>query len=143
MRQLADAAVAEASDQPFSWYVWEPRLRGKNADGEPSYSDELVPKHGTRREFMVELRAAIEAYLPHWWDNVMMQRGIKVYEAHKDGVTATLRSDYAAQIRTIRLHTATCASAETHNLCVTVLGHSPYDEVSVPRVILHPLTPSL
>ena len=87
MRQLADAAVAEASDQPFSWYVWEPRLRGKNADGEPSYSDELVPKQGTRRDFMVELRAAIEAYLPHWWDNVMMQRGTKVHEAHKDDVT--------------------------------------------------------
>ena len=119
----------EASSEPFSWEVWEPSLRGKNADGEPSYSDELVPKHGTRAEFMQELRQAIEAFLPHWWDHVMMQRGIKVHEAHKDSVTATIRSDYAAQIKTLRVHNSTCASPETHNLCVTVVGHSPYDEV--------------
>ena len=26
------------------------------------------------------------------------------------------------------VHSATCAHAETHNLCVTVVGHSPYEE---------------
>jgi hypothetical protein len=118
----------EADSQPFSWQTWEPRLRGKNADGEPTYADELVPKHGTRAEFMAELRRAIEVFMPHWWDHVMMQRGIKVHETHKDSVTATIRSDYAAQIKTIRVHSATCAHAETHNLCVTVVGHSPYEE---------------
>lgn len=34
----------EADSQPFSWQTWEPRLRGKNADGEPTYADELVPQ---------------------------------------------------------------------------------------------------
>ena len=117
----------EATDQPFSWQVWEPRLRGTNADGKASYSDELVPKHGTRAEFLGELRAALETYLPHFWDHVLMQRGIKVHEALKDSVTATIRSDYAAQIKTIRLHNATCATQETHNLCVTVVGCEPYE----------------
>ena len=64
--------------------------------------------------------------MPHFWDVVMTARGIKVHEAHKNDVTATIRSDYAAQIRTIRVHNATCATPETHNLCVTVVGHSPY-----------------
>ena len=118
----------EANDQPFSWYVWEPRLRGTNSEGKPSYSDELVPKHGTRAQFMMELRAALEIYLPHFWDHVLMQRGIKVHEALKDSITATIRSDYAAQIKTIRAHNATCASPETHNLCVTVVGGEPYEE---------------
>mmetsp|Transcript_25121 Transcript_25121/g.84671 ORF Transcript_25121/g.84671 Transcript_25121/m.84671 type:complete len:497 (+) Transcript_25121:2689-4179(+) len=77
---------------------------------------------------MGELRTALEAFLPHYWDHVMMQRGIKVHEALKDGTTATIRSDYAAQIKTIRAHGATCAHPETHNLCVTVVGHEPYEE---------------
>ena len=104
-------------------------MRGTNAEGKPSYSPELVPKHGTRKEFMAELRAAIEAFLPHFWDHVLMSRGIKVHKALKDGVTATFRSDYAAQIKTIRAHSATCAHPESHNLCITVVGHSPYEEV--------------
>ena len=111
------------------WQIWEPRLRGINAEGKPSYSPELVPKHGTRKEFMVELRTAIETFLPHFWDHVLMQRGITVHEALKDNVTATFRSDYAAQIKTIRVHNATCAHPESHNLCITVVGHSPYEEV--------------
>ena len=35
---------------------------------------------GTRLEFMQELCKAIEAFLPHFYDYVMMQRGIKVFE---------------------------------------------------------------
>jgi len=118
----------EASNEPFEWMAWEPRQRGTNADGEPSYSNELVPKRGTRREFMCFLRQALEAYLPHYWDLRMMQRGLLVFEQHKGPTTATIRSDYAAQIRTIRVRNATCATPETHNLCVTVVGHSPYWE---------------
>ena len=51
----------------------------------------------------------------------------QVHEVHKDCVTATIRSDYAAQIKTIRTFSATCARAETHNLCVTVVGREPYE----------------
>lgn len=109
--------------------VWEPRVRSTNAEGKPSYSDELVPKHGTRSQFMRELLAALEVYLPHFWDQVLMQRGIKVHEALIYSTTATIRSDYAAQIKTIRVYNATCASPETHNLCVTVVGCQPYDEM--------------
>ena len=68
----------EATDLPFQWETWQPRLRGTNKDGEPSYSDELCPKHGTRLEFMKELRTAIEVYMPHFYDYIMMCRGIKV-----------------------------------------------------------------
>lgn len=77
---------------------------------------------------MTELRKALEVYIPHFWDHVLLQRGIKVHETLKDMVTATIRSDYAAQIKTIRAHSATCATPESHNLCVTVVGHEPYDE---------------
>ena len=119
------------------WQVWEPRLRGINAEGKPSYSPELVPKHGTRKEFMVELRAAIETFLPHFWDHVLMQRAITVHEALKDNVTATFRSDYAAQIKTIRVHSATCAHPESRNLCITLVGHSPYEEVVQVKMPTH------
>lgn len=87
-----------------------------------------MPRYGTRAQFLRELRVALETYLPHFWDHVLMQRGIKVHEVHKDSVTATVRSDYAAQIKTIRAHNATCATSETLNLCVTVVGHEPYEE---------------
>ena len=63
---------------------------------------------------MAELRRAIEVFMPHWWDHVMMQRGIKVHETHKDGVTATIRSDYAAQIKTIPLNAATTTMLPPH-----------------------------
>lgn len=104
---------------------WTSCDAGTNAEGKPSYSNELVPKHGTRAQFMGELRAALEVFLPHYWDHVMMQRGIKVHEALKDSTTGTFRSDYAAQIKTIRAHNATCAHPESHNLCVTVVGGEP------------------
>lgn len=40
--------------------------------------------------------------------------------------TATVQSDYAAQIQTKRSHTATCARPERHNCLVTVVGYKPY-----------------
>ena len=48
----------EASDAPFTWHRWEPRLRGENVDDKGElkkfYSDEWVPYTGTRREFLAE-----------------------------------------------------------------------------------------
>lgn len=40
--------------------------------------------------------------------------------------TATVQSDYAAQIQTKRSHTATCARPERHNCLVMVVGYKPY-----------------
>ena len=58
----------------------------------------------------------------------MLQRGISCLEANKDNVTATRRADYAAQMKTLRFSTATCAHPETHNMLVTVMGFLPYNE---------------
>ena len=49
-------------------------------------------------------------------------------------MTATRRADYAAQIKTLRFSSATCAHPETHNMLVAVMGFSPYNEtVSVKK----------
>lgn len=118
----------ESSDAIFKWQVWAPQLRGTNEEGKQFYSPELIPKRGTRAEFIAEFRVGVEAMLPHLWRDKMLRRGLKVHEASKDADTATLWSDYAAQFETSRGHTATCATKERHNNCVTVAGHSPYTE---------------
>lgn len=99
------------------------QLRGTSAEGKPYYSDELVPEHGTRAEGMKALRENAAAYFPHIWKHVLLQRGIACHEANKDAVTATRRADYAAQIKTLRFSSATCAHPETHNMLVAVMGY--------------------
>ena len=47
--------------------------------------------------------------------------------------TTHVKSDYAANVETKRTHTATCASLERHCLEVTIVGFSPYQQVSRPR----------
>lgn len=51
----------EATDDEFTWWRWEPRLRCEKEDdkGETKkyYSDEWVPHKGTRREFLAECAA--------------------------------------------------------------------------------------
>ena len=80
------------------------------------------------------LRQNAAAYFPHIWKHILLQRGIACHEANKDDVTATRRADYAAQIKTLRFSSATCAHPETHNMLVAVMGFSPYNEtVSVKK----------
>eukprot|EP00966_Prymnesium_polylepis_P070424 1636662-Prymnesium_polylepis.1 len=41
----------------------------------------------------------------------------------------TVQSDYASQFETHRIHTATCAQPERHNLLVSIVGYKPYTEM--------------
>ena len=40
-----------------------------------------------------------------------------------------VQSDYASQFETHRIHTATCAQPERHNLLVSIVGYKPYTEM--------------
>ena len=44
-------------------------------------------------------------------------------------LTATVQSDYASQVEMQRIHTATCAQPERHNLLVCIVGYKPYTEM--------------
>ena len=44
-------------------------------------------------------------------------------------LTMTVQSDYASQFETHRIHTATCAQPERHNLLVSIVGYKPYTEM--------------
>jgi hypothetical protein len=44
-------------------------------------------------------------------------------------LTMTVQSDYASQFETHRIHTATCAQPERHNLLVSIVGCKPYTEM--------------
>ena len=115
----------EATDDNYTWWAWKPQLRGTSSEGKPYYSDEIVPVHGTRAQGLKVLRENATVYFPHIWKHVLLQRGIACHEANKDAVTATRRADYAAQIKTLRFSSATCAHPETHNMLVAVMGYLP------------------
>lgn len=212
-RRFGAACPIEASEDPYSWFVWEQRVRGQNSDGEPSYSPEFVPKHGTRKEFLAEFRSKLAQWIPHDWREKLGKQGLRVFEDRKSGrhlhaayekarkatllvnvlevvlrvnptlwhlgyttnatahaaevwipmqfrgtltalnriarldahstaaqltdaeeghnrarETATVQSDYAAQLETQRLYTATCASRERHNFLVVIVGYKPYKQ---------------
>lgn len=48
--------------------------------------------------------------------------------------TATIQSDYAAQLEVVRSHTATCARTEKHNFLVTIVGYKSYKEAANPTI---------
>lgn len=220
-RQFGLGCPIDVCDEPFTWHVWEQRVRGtRKDDGQPSYSPEFVPKHGTRREFLSEFRSRVAQWIPHQWRDRLGKQGLRVFEDRKSGRhlnyvcanaarakllsdalhlvakvnpqcchklhveehndsalaglltttevwamhsfantlaamsriaaldakvalklaidakevhasasrTATVQSDYAAQLETRREYTATCASRERHNFLVTIVGYKPYTQ---------------
>jgi hypothetical protein len=104
--------IEHSVSERMRWHVWEPRLRGTSKDGSDFYADELVPREGTRAQFMAEFRRAVEAYLPHIWEARLMLHSCRLVEERKNGTTATRHSDYAAQVPIVRASTATCQSKE-------------------------------
>lgn len=121
----ADCSI-ECTDDPFQWLEWKQQLRGSDHDGQPTYAPELVPIRGTRRQFLAHQRSAICAALPHRYNKKVLRRGLKMHEALKTDATATVWSDYGAQMETDRLYTQTCARRERHNNCPSVVGFAPY-----------------
>ena len=65
--------------------------------------------------------------MPHDWHDRVLRLGVKVHEAKKGVARATRWVDYAAQFETRRLHTATCALRERHNMEVALVGFLPYN----------------
>ena len=75
----------DASDDKFSWWVWEKQLRGTNEDGKPFYSLEWRTRHGTRKQFWAEFRPAVTTNLPHVWRDQMMSQGRRVLADRRSG----------------------------------------------------------
>jgi len=120
----------ETKLEVFWWKRWELRACGKNKEtGEPRYQMEFVPVSGTRPEFLAEFQSVFERWLPHiQLVRILSQTKKKQQELlvlSKDVKVGTSVSDYAAQLETQREHTATCATREKHNCCVTVIGYKP------------------
>ena len=130
----ADCPVECDASKDFRYQVWAAARRGADRETDAgkvtaSYSPELQPVNGTRASFMAMLRLAAAADMPHEYRDRMLRRALKIHEFKKGPKQATKWVDYAAQQETKRLHTATCALRERHNLEVALVGFSPYDHV--------------
>lgn len=84
-RVFGPICPTEATDDPFSWFTWEKRLRGVSDEGKEFYSLEWVPKHGTRKEFWDDLQHAVKENIPHRWREHVMRQGRRVFEDRKSG----------------------------------------------------------
>eukprot|EP00962_Isochrysis_galbana_P058384 scaffold31472_cov114-Isochrysis_galbana.AAC.1 len=69
----------------MTWWVWEMRQRGTNADGQPSLTPEFVPKHGKRSEFFAEFIPKVTAYLAHAWRDNISKHSIRIFEDRRSG----------------------------------------------------------
>lgn len=96
----------------ISYHAWQAMLRKRGEDGGPDYyAEELVPIRATRAQFITAFQGFVTTYLAHVWECRAMRQGLKMFEANKDGVTATKLTDYAAQVRARRC--ARCAPTPT------------------------------
>ena len=83
----------------ITYHAWQAMLRKRGEDDTPDhYAEELVPIRATRAQFMIAFRGFVTTYLAHVWEYRMMRQGLKMFEANKDGVTASKLTDYAAQV---------------------------------------------
>ena len=84
------------SDAEFIWQWWQKMLRNENKDREtddgkaakPSYSMELVPHRGTRREFMIDLFGRdghVRRWLPHVRRKRWCRQARRLLDDHKRG----------------------------------------------------------
>eukprot|EP00966_Prymnesium_polylepis_P275615 6368123-Prymnesium_polylepis.1 len=85
------------SDDEFIWLRWEKMLRNENKDREtddgkqakPSYSMELVPHRGTRREFMAETfhsGGKVSFWMPHVRRVRWCRQARRLIDDHKRGL---------------------------------------------------------
>ena len=140
----ADCA-AEANDDLLWWFKWIQRSRstteqeGSDGNKKTFTTDEWAPYQGTWREFLREIRMAIEAGAnPYFYHKEFRHRfirhAIKLHESRKDGVTATELADYAAVLDTPREKSGTCSVPERSNELVVAMGYKPYMQtVETPR----------
>ena len=76
---------------------------------------------GTAAAAVTEAEAAMTAAIGK------LRTAEQLHELYK--LTITVQSDYASQFETHRIHTATCAQPERHNLLVSIVGYKPYTEM--------------
>ena len=104
------------------------QVAGKNREtGELTYQKELIPKHGTRAEFMDALSRMYAEYAPHIRRGAWSRQTSRLHEHHKTATQQTRIADFAAQMPLDRIATPTCAYPERINNCVVVCGHQPYN----------------
>ena len=129
----------EATDDVLTWWKWIKRSRSSaEEDGKTFTTEEWAPYTGTRKEFLGELRAALETavtpYFYHKWRHRWIRHSIKLHESRKDGRTATELADYAAVLDTPREKTGTCAVPERSNELVVAMGYKPeVVDVEIPK----------
>lgn len=92
------------------------------APGEAASAEVWVSRSITRKLAAVARLAQADAA-------AALLRASQASEVHAAAArTATIQSEYAAQLETRRLYIATCASRGRHNFLVTVVGHKPYKQ---------------
>jgi hypothetical protein len=69
----------------MTWWVWEMRQRGTNADGQPSLTPQFVPRHGKRSEFFAEFIPKVANYLGHAWRDNLSKHSVRVFEDRRSG----------------------------------------------------------
>jgi hypothetical protein len=85
--------------ETITYHAWQAMLRKRGEDGGADhYAEELVPIRATRAQFIAAFQGFVTTYLAHVWECRAMRQGLKMFEANKDGVTATKLTDYAAQV---------------------------------------------
>ena len=127
----SDDCPTEATDEPLVWYKWVKRSRTTQAttteDAKTFTTEEWAPYEGTRKEFLRELRAALETattpYFYHRWRHRWIRHSIKLHDERRDEDTATELADYAAVLDTPREKTGTCSVPERSNELVVAIGY--------------------
>ena len=80
----ADCPI-ESSDEAFEWMVWMQKQRGKDEEGKPTYSPEWVPRCGTRREFLIEMRSKVSKWLYHSWRDRVLRHSLRIFDDRRSG----------------------------------------------------------
>lgn len=80
----ADCPI-ESSDDVFEWMVWMMQQRGQDEDGKPTYAPEWVPRRGTRREFLVEMRGKVREWLYHSWRDRVLRHSLRIFDDRRSG----------------------------------------------------------
>jgi hypothetical protein len=83
----------------MTWWVWETRQRGTNADGQPSFTPEFVPRHGKRSEFFAEFVPKVADYMAHAWRDDISKHSIRVFEDRRSGRHADAAAAAAELLR--------------------------------------------
>ena len=129
MKQWAVGNVVENGEQRTMWKDWQPRWAYNDKEsGQPVYKMAFVDCFGTRKEFTEFWISKIFEWLPHRFLVRQQMLSKKRYDFFRPITATTKMEDFAAQLEVQREATETCGQKEKHNECVSVVGHSAYNQ---------------